>query len=317
MSCPDHATYRLTGEKADAARELIALEQEIIDESAFSRSNDQIAFRLLRRDVMDEIRRRRPDLIESLGLNIPATVIEQHEGGHPRAYIHYPHLGVIENAGETSYFMLTPIGYNGFHHKPAGGSDYIEPREFAAGDFGELVYKRHGFVMARLISNKEGTALPADFDPGRHEVRRMGVEGRRYKVFIAGGASLECVKDYLRRMEEFKQAHAQGKPDLGQYWQIHNPTASGLKGHFHSQSKDGDRVPKIDTIRGVHYLVYLMDEQAEKDHCHPPGGIPVSLAEYLWLKADIRDEENLISQPDPPPQLAHMRPVKFATPPAP
>ena len=60
----------------------------------------------------------------------------------------------------------------------------------------------------------------------------------------------------------------------------------------------------------MHYLIYLVEQGEEKDHCNPPGAIPVSAAEYLWLKADIADEEKFIRLPDPPQPIGHLRPVK-------
>ncbi|GEM_PF-1969444 len=407
-----YAVYELLGSSADAVKELAALEEKLIKDNPVSRSHKNRFMHprdsnLLRREVMDKIKKERPDLVRRLRLDTPAVQIEQHTGGHPRAYNHYPHI-VCSDAAER-YFMLCPNDYKNEHHIPTCAVTVPEDEIYTT-DFGDLVHKGIGYLSPPLLTqNKAGTSLPADFDPAKHSVRLEGIKDHTYKVFIAGGASLSCVQQYVRRMEEFEEAkeklaaeiarvipalkpeellgmepgepiavychfkeepgkkpevwlrlskkagqdtaapkdnahfitdgHSQGsfrikpntgtpegralerlfdkvltRPDIGQYWLLWNPTASGLKGVFHSHSKEGDKAPKIDTVRGVHYLVYLLDANAAKDHCNPPGGIPVNLAEYLWLKADIADEDLLIRTPEPPAQLAHMQPVKAVAP---
>lgn len=103
--------------------------------------------------------------------------------------------------------------------------------------------------------------------------------------------------------------------DLGAYWQLHNPTApKDMKGQFHSKSKAGAKAPKLESIGGVHYLVYLIDETAEKDACYPPDSIPVNLKEYLWRKGDEYDIQRGIKPPPVPEELSYMQPVKPSTP---
>ncbi|HIF25540.1 MAG TPA: hypothetical protein EYQ41_05140 [Micavibrio sp.] len=99
--------------------------------------------------------------------------------------------------------------------------------------------------------------------------------------------------------------------DIGAYWQLHNPTApTNLKGVFHSNSKVGAKAPKLETVRGVHYLIYAIDETAEKDACYPPDAIPVNLKEYLWRKGDERDIQRGVKLPPPPEELSYMQPIR-------
>lgn len=101
--------------------------------------------------------------------------------------------------------------------------------------------------------------------------------------------------------------------DIGSYWQLHNPTApTNLKGVFHSNSRAGAKAPKLETVRGIHYLIYAIDETAEKDACYPPDAIPVNLKEYLWRKCDERDIQRGIKPPPPPEELSYMQPVRPA-----
>lgn len=410
-----YAVYELQGSAAEAARALIELERQIVEQNpTVIRSRNHVMpprdYNLMRREVNDALAKRAPALIRQLGLDAPAVQVEQHHGGLPRAYNQFPHI--MASSEPERFFMFCPLDYKGGHHVPAEAARVADDQLYPT-DFGEMVHKEIGYLSPPLLTrSKAGTAMPGDFDPATHRHRLEGIEGHTYKVFIAAGASLSCVQEFLKRKDELEaakkrvaaeveklapgldaksllgvkpgdqlkascyfKADANGKPeawlrltkgergdeavgikdnahfitddfsqgsyrirpnpetpegkklgrlfdglttepDLGQYWQLWNPTASGLKGTFHSRSKVGDKAPKIDTVRGIHYLVYLIDEKAPKDHCNPPGGIPVSLAEYLWLKADLKDEAEFVRLPEPPQQLAHMRPVK-ATAPAP
>lgn len=412
---PYYAVYELQGSAAEAARNLIDLERQIVEQHpAVIRGKNHVMpprdYNLMRREVNDALARRAPAFIRQLGLDAPAVQVEQHYGGLPRAYNHFPHI--MASSEPERFFVFCPLDYKGGHHIPAEAKrvpdDQLHPT-----DFGEMVHKEIGYLSPPLLTrNKAGTFMPGDFDPAVHRYREDGIEGHRYKVFIAAGTSLSCVQDFLKRKDELEAAkklivaeieklapaldpkkHLLGvrpgdqlkagcrfktdkhgkpelwltlektgelgtrsvgmrdnphfiledfdqgsyriapnretpegrklgrlfdgltsEPDLGQYWQLWNPTASGLKGQFHSRSAQGDKVPKLDTVRGVHYLVYLIDEKAPKDHCNPPGGIPVSLAEYLWLKADLKDEAEFVRLPEPPQQLSHMRPIKAPAP---
>jgi len=100
------------------------------------------------------------------------------------------------------------------------------------------------------------------------------------------------------------------QPDLGSYWQLWNPTApDNLTPLYNAHAEGGIKVPQLETIRGVHYLVYQTDPMAERDGCYPPGSIPVNTAEFLWLKDDIADEERGIKPAEPPQELSHLRPT--------
>jgi hypothetical protein len=88
------------------------------------------------------------------------------------------------------------------------------------------------------------------------------------------------------------------RPDLSDYWQLHNPTAPKVLDE-NGQEIDA-KVPQLDMIDGEHYLIYTVDPSQEKDASAPPDGIPVSKADYLWIKQDSVDKQLGIQTPPPP-----------------
>lgn len=414
-----YVIYKLKNEARAAAMKLLVLENELLQEERLN-ANTPITKNLVRHNVMSDLKKKAPELIEELGLNIPAVKIRQHDDAHPRAYEEYPFICTTVSDGETAdVFVYSPIDYKGEHHKPLNAKR-VPDSDMITTDFGDQVYKESAMLNGPYLDKPDrGTTMPADFAPDMHQVTKSGIEDHTYKVFIAGGSSLSCVREYLKRKQDLKEArqaiekevtriapnvssehllganeedeleavtclnvNEEGKTevwvrlenksrdqsghahhsndnavafkdndyflledyrngsfkitpnretdvgralgrffdrlskesDLGQYWQLWNPTApQSLTGDFNNHSKEGPKVPRLETIRGVHYLIYLVDKNADKDVCDPPGSIPVNTAEYLWLKDDIADEEMGIRPADPPESLSHMRPRKPVT----
>jgi len=234
---PYYAVYELHGSAADAAKQLVALEKDIYQRRVPEGSRRVVSPRdgaLLRREVADEIRKKRPDLVEKTGLDVPAVLVERLEAtGYPRAYNQYPHIGMIDPEGRI--FMFCPLDYKGEHYVPEDGVQ-VDDGDLYTTDFGDMIYRRQGaFSPPLLAREKSGTKLPADFDAAKHRFRDREPENHALKVFIAAGSSLACVQDFLKRKEDLTNAKKKVQQKVEEL-------ASELDGKATLGAKEGDDI---------------------------------------------------------------------------
>jgi hypothetical protein len=405
----EYVIYRLEGQSYECAARIASILQQSLKSCPLV-ANDVEEFKSLKtlfnRKAFETIENSSPEIIEQAGLRHGSTQIYTYELGEPRAYINYPVIYAHPDNKDDVY-MVCPLDYKGEHFIPDGGVklDENQTRKIAGHLFKGGWLENPPF----LEKTEHGTELPENYDPLTDISFINGEDNtglENIKIYRAQGRSLEVVKDFVKRQQNFNDSlqtlmqlakatcevgynemyqgrQAKGfelnlsiardqdnyphlfismldheedengqkqhispadnqvflvrentdqgfrvepnketelgrqmqklldgirtQPQLGDYWQLFNPTAPEAS-EQEIQQGFNPKVPHLGFLDGDFYLSYVIDTRAEKDASCPPDAVHVPLAEFLWRVNDAQDRSLGIEPPPMPKKL---------TPPAP
>lgn len=198
------AIFELSGESLEAAKRLEDEIRKELETVKPMNSGNMLAIQKswesFYKGLIARLKHEQPSLLALTGLAAPTVQVQESKDSLPRAYVEFPAI-FSSPEREPRYFMYVPVDYKGACFRP---QDSVQVDEEAAAQIDELLFAGGWLGNAPLVTmTKEGIATPADYVPAQ-ESDEEDTHTRR--AFIAGGESLEAVRDYERRQREYRAA---------------------------------------------------------------------------------------------------------------
>lgn len=157
--------YKLEGESLQAAKEVILATNSYLKHNPveFNGRNMKAIgddYNKAYSSITQFISKHKPELLELLGLEEPATRVVDTYGHFQRAYSIFPRIYMSEIDG--SIYMYSPVDYKGNHFRPKDGLLLSEEDTKKAGD--KLFMGGWGSPMPILPRAEKAVKMPADFN---------------------------------------------------------------------------------------------------------------------------------------------------------
>lgn len=194
-----HAVYELKDDTLHSAKRLYNLMHRWHQLSPGNEYNDAPFLGLIAEKL--------PQLLDDLGFNHRAIQVKNYTGGLNRAYEENPSCYIAPHKPHQIY-LYAPIDYRGQHFVPKDATRLSDAEEKRVG----LMLWSGGWSnpITLLTGQRQGTALPGDFDPARHqtiEASHLGSDpARPYRFFKAAGETLTALTQKDRLKEQYQNS---------------------------------------------------------------------------------------------------------------